>query len=78
MLTGTSPSDCLLLELAHWGHPEDGYQRGLSDVVVSQGLQLLTLLSYATTVEMAYEVLTSSSDQMSLYLQFNQTYSTLI
>ena len=76
MLTGNSPSDCLLIEAVHWGHPEAGYYRGLPDVVVAQGLQLLTLLSYATTVQMAYELLLSGSeDQITSYLDFNSSFA---
>jgi hypothetical protein len=40
-LIGDSPSDCLLVEAIHYGNPQKGFQRGFSDLIISQGAKLL-------------------------------------
>lgn len=53
-IIGTSPSDCNIIELLHYGNPSYGFPRGQSDYIALQGTYMLALLSYAMTVESAY------------------------
>jgi hypothetical protein len=50
MLTGTSPSDCPIIESIHWGNPMEGFPRGQSDLIATQGAYVLTLLQWAISV----------------------------
>ncbi|TNV79331.1 hypothetical protein FGO68_gene3629 [Halteria grandinella] len=77
MLTGSSPSDCPIVEALHWGNPGSGYPRGNTDMMATQGAYIITLLQWAVTVEGARLALTASNSakvtaSMSL---FNTTYS---
>ena len=54
---GDSPSDCNVIDVVHYGNPRAGLQRGLSDLVISQGGYMLSMLTYAITVESAYQAL---------------------
>lgn len=74
-IIGTSPSDCEIIDLIHYGNPSVGFQRGLSDVVAGQGSYMLELVSYAMIVESAYQALTNMDNIELTYMSVSSQYS---